>query len=384
MGSKAEAFLKPWCPFCGMDVGRPTFASQRKMREFSQGSCECGAVYVCDPTGHTIGAAMVECLVSACNDQWDLAWELIPEDDYLTGIIEDYDEITHQVIPKRNLDGRAVRGVLYFVRLHREMAELVKRYEQKIETPQTDAGAPVEEVAATVLAIEPSRDPKRSKRRADKNVVKAMAEARDIDGLVDLFFDDRKVLRFLQRLLYAPTPGASYRVAWVIGQVCGRVATREPGAVADLLHRMFEACADSASSSWGMVEAIGSIIAARPDIYGAFTRHLFAFMGDPGTREGVLWGLGEIAAVKPDLIRKSTPFYSLFPVLNHANPCMRGLTLRLMGRIEAKEASLQIMGLQFDSTPVTIYEQGQPVETTVAALSAEAARNVHKEENHGK
>lgn len=379
MSSKAEAILKPWCPFCAMDVGRPTFAAQRKLREFAQGTCECGAVYVSDATGHTIGAAMVECLVSACNDQWDLAWELIPEEDYLTGIIEDYDEVTHQVIPKRNLDGRAVRGVLYFVRLHREIAELVQRYEQKSGEPGA-APTVAKEVAAVVPAIEPARDPKRSKRRADKKVVQALANARDIDGLVDLFFDDHKVLRFLQRLLYEPTPGANYRIAWVIGQVCGRVATREPGPVADLLHRLFEASADSAASSWGMVEAIGAIIAARPDIYGAFARHLFNFMGDPGTREGVLWGLGEIAAAKPELIRKSTPFYSLFPVLNHANPQLRALTLRLLGRIEAKEASLQIMGLQFDESPVTIYEQGLPVETTVAALSAEAARTLHTNE----
>jgi hypothetical protein len=378
MSSKAEAILKPWCPFCGMDVGRPTFAAQRKLREFSQGTCECGAVYVADATGHTIGAAMVECLVSACNDQWDLAWELIPEDDYLTGIIENYDEVTHQVIPKRNLDGRAVRGVLYFVRLHREMAELVKRYEQKLEAQQGDAVAvAAKEVAAVAPAIEPARDPKRSKRRADKFAVKALADARNIDDLVDLFFDDRKVLRFLQRLLYEPTPGANYRIAWVIGQVCGRVATREPGPVADLLHRLFEASADSAASSWGMVEAIGAIIAGRPDIYGAFTRHLFNFMGDPGTREAVLWGLGEIAAVKPDLIRKSTPFYSLFPVLNHDIPLLRALTLRVLARLNATEASLQIMGLQFDQTPVTIYEQGLPVETTVAALSVEASRNLH-------
>jgi len=383
MGSKAEAVLKPWCPFCGMDVARPTMRTQRKMREFAQGNCECGAVYVSEPTGHNIGSAMVECLVTACNDEWDLAWELIPEDDYLTGIIEDYDEVTHQVIPKRNMDGRAVRGVLYFVRLHREMADLVKRFEKKRAEQEEASGQAAEAAANPGPAVEPARDPKRTKKRADKKTVKAMAEARDIDGLVNLFFDDRKVLRYLQRLVYEPTPGARYQVAWVIGQVCGRVATREPGPVADLLHRLFEASTDSASSSWGMVETIGAIIAGRPDIYGAFTRHLFNFMGDPGTREGVLWGLGEIAAAKPDLIRKSTPFYSLFPVLNHPMPLLRGLALRLMGRIQAKEAEMQIMGLQFDNTPITIYEQGQPVETTVAALSAEATRNIHKDDANG-
>jgi hypothetical protein len=382
MSSKAEALLKPWCPFCGMDVGRPTVGLQRKMREFPLGTCECGAVYVSDPTGHNIGAAMVECLVNACNEQWDLAWELIPEEDYLTGLLEDYDEVTHQVVPKRNLDGRAVRGVLYFVRLHREMAELVKRYEQKLAVRENDQAASNELETVAAPAIEPARDPKRKKRRADKQGVKELAQRADIDGLVDLYFDDRKVLRYLQRLLYEPEQGARYRIAWVLGQVCGRVATREPGPVADLLHRLFEACSDSAASSWGMVETIGAIIAARPDIYGAFTRHLFNFMGDPATREAVLWGLGEIAATKPDLIRK-IPFYSLFPVLNHSNPALRGLTLRLLGRIKAKEAGFQIMGLQHDATPITIYEQGEPMTTTVAELSVQATRILHEDNVNG-
>ena len=376
MSTKAEALLKPWCPFCGMDVGRPTEAAQRKMREFPMGRCECGAVYVSDATGHNVGAAMVECLVNACGDNWDLAWELVPEDDYLTGTIENYDEVTHQVIPKRNLDGRAVRGVLFFVRLHREMAEVAARFAVR----RNDAAAGQPAVAPAVT--EPPLDPRRTRQRADKQAVTRMARERDIDGLVRLCFDDHKVLRYLQRLLYDPDPAGRYRVAWLIGQVAGRVASREPGPVADLLHRLFEACSDSAASSWGMVETIGAIIAARPDIYGAFARHLFNFMGDPGTREAVLWGLGEIAAARPELVRQ-TPFYSLFPVLGHSDPVLRGLTLRLLGRIRAREAGLQMMALQHDTTPITIHEQGQPVTTTVAELYAEATRNMHEEQGNG-
>lgn len=383
MSSKAEAHLKPWCPFCGMDVSRPTDGVQRKMREFPMGICECGAVYVGDATGHNIGAAMVECLVNACRDQWDLAWELVPEEDYLTGTIDNYDEVTHQVIDKRNLDGRAVRGVLYFVRLHKDAAELIERIEQKqlASHPEQEGSEAVQPAEAAPVA-EPERDPKRVRRRADKQVVKKLAQHADIDALVDLYHDDRKTLRYLQRLLYEPDPFARYRIAWIIGQVCRRIATREPGAVADLLHRLFEACSDSAASSWGMVETIGAIIAARPDIYGAFTRHLFNFMGDPGTREAVLWGLGEIAAARPDLIRK-TPFYSLFPVLNHSDAVLRALTLRILGRIKAKEAGFQVMALQNDDAPVTLCEQGALVTTTVAALSAEATKNIHKEDGNG-
>jgi len=374
MAKKKSENVRPWCPFCGMDVGRASEAQQRKMTEFPVGRCECGAVYTCDPTGHNVGSAMVECLVYACNDEWDLAWELIPEDDYLTGRVEDYDEVTHQICPKRNLDGRAVRGVLYFVRLHKDVAEIARRFEIKKEQEAQEVLAPSEQQSdnAPVLPeVEPARNPKRQKKRSSKSIVKKLVEAGDIDALVDLSFDDIRTLRFMQRLLYEPDPAKRYKTAWLIGQVSARLATREPGPVADMLHRLFESCSDSASMPWGMVEAIGSIIAARPDIYGAFTRHLLNFMGDAGTQEAVIWGMGEIAGIRPDLIRK-TPFYSTFHFLEHENPVLRGLMARMLGRIKATEASFQLIGLQNDQSEIIIYEQGEPVATTVAALVAEA------------
>ncbi len=371
MADKTEANVVPWCPFCGMDVGRPSDQVQRKMTEFPVGRCECGAVYVCDATGHNVGSAMVECLVFACNDEWDLAWELIPEEDYLTGRIENYDDVTHQVVPKRNLDGRAVRGVLYFVRLHTEVAEIAERFRKKQENPAEAGPAPA---AATV---QPAVDGQGKKVRASKKKVRELVQAGDVDALVALALADIRTLRFIQRLLYAPDEAERYHVAWMLGEVCAGVATREPGPVADLLHRLFEACTDSAATSWGMVEAIGAIIANRPDIYGAFTRHLLNFMADRATQEAVIWGLGEIAATRPDLVRK-TPFYSTFHFLGHDSARMRGLMARLLGRIRATEASFQVMALQKDRTEITIFEQGSPLQTTVAALADRAVQEMHE------
>jgi hypothetical protein len=371
MKKKGQVNVRPWCPFCGMDVGRPKEAVQRKMTEFAVGSCECGAVYVCDATGHNVGSALVECLVYACGDNWELAWELVPEDDYLTGRIENYDEVTHQVVDSRQLDGRWIRGVLFFVRLHKDVAEITGRLENR----QADSGQN-EEAAEPAVAMEPEQDPKREKKRANKQLVRQLALQGDIDALVDYCFDDRRTLKFLQRLLYAPDEAARYHAAWVIGQVCARVSGREPGQVADLLHRMFESCADSASTNWGMIEAIGSILAARPDIYGAFTRYLLNYMAEPTTRQQVIWALGEIAETRPDLIR-STPFYSTFHFLGHDDPTVRGLMVRLMGRIRATEAAFQIMGLQNDQSEITIYEQGRPVKRTIAQLADQAVSQIH-------
>ncbi|MDA8163650.1 MAG: HEAT repeat domain-containing protein [Desulfobacteraceae bacterium] len=336
---------------------------QRKLGEFSVGSCQCGAVYTSDPTGHNVGAAMVEALVYACDDNWDLAWELIPGDDYLTGRIENYDEQTHQVLEARNLDGRAIRGVIYFVRLHKELADLSKRLREKQE--------PAAAGTAPAPAIEPERHPKRQRQRADKKLVLKLVLAKDIDGLVDLTFDDIRTLRFLQRLLYEPGERQRWLTAHLLGQVCARLSTRQPGPVSDLLHRLFESSSDSASTNWGLIESVGAIVAARSDIFGAFTRHLLPYVRDPATRIAALWGLGTIARHRPDLIRR-TPFFQLLPLLDHEEPAVRGHMLRLLGRIKATEAAAAMEKLQDDHAELIIYEEGEPNATTVGKQAREA------------
>jgi len=217
----------PWCPFCGQKVGRATDAPERKMHEFPVGDCQCGAVYVSEATGHNIGAAMVEALVYACDGNADFAWELMPEDDYLTGRIENYDEPSHQVIAKKNIDGRAVRGVLYFVRLHTDISEVAKKIKKKTE--ETSAKSIPAMLEKDRTPVEPAPEENRVRKKANKKSVKSLVGKGDIDSLVALCFDDKKTLRLMQRLLYDPVEENRWYVAWVMGRVSARVSTREPG-----------------------------------------------------------------------------------------------------------------------------------------------------------
>ncbi len=361
--SKEQIIVRPWCPFCGQKVGRPSHAPVRKMNEFPVGRCQCGAVYTCDATGHNVGSAIVETLVYACNDNADFAWELMPEDDYLTGRIENYDEDKHQVVATKNIDGRAVRGVLYFVRLHTEIREIAQRIQEK-------RGEVVGKILGTnpaqkKVTIEPAPDEKRVRRKANKKLIKELVEKDDIDTLVAYCFDDKKTLRLMQRLLYDPHDSRRWRVAWIIGRVTARTSTREPGPVSELLHRMFEACSDSAATPWGMVETIGYVIALRTDIFGAFTRHLLNYIGEPSTQNQTLWALAEIAETRPDLIR-DTPFYNLFHFLQHPEPQVRGQVARLMGRIKAKEVAIKLMELSADHEEFQYCVEGKLVSSTVA------------------
>ncbi len=359
----------PWCPFCGQKVGRASDSIERKMHEFKVGRCQCGAVYSCDPTGHNVGSAMVETLVFACDNNWDFAWDLMPEDDYLTGRVEDYDDVTHQVVETRNLDGRAIRGLLYFVRLHTEIAEISRRVKEKQEALAKESVTPVLDTAEIPQkpVAEPALDPKRKKVRVNKKMATEARENLDIETLVSYCFDDRKTLRLLQRLLYDVDEAHRWETAWVIGQVCARVATKEPGQVSELVHRLFDACSDSAAAPWGMIETLGEVIAARPDIFGAFTRYFLNYMGDESTQVQVVWALSQIAATRPDLVR-DTPFFNLFHFLNHPKAEMRGLVVQLLGRIRAKEVSMQLMELSDDQAELLIWNKGKTEKYTVSEL----------------
>lgn len=369
-----KIITRPWCPFCGQKVGKTTNAAVRKMNEFPVGRCQCGAVYTCDVTGHNVGAAIVETLVYACGDNSDLAWELIPEDDYLTGRIENYDEEKHQVVATKNIDGRAVRGVLYFVRLHTDVQVIAQRVVEKKDTQLNDIISAVGSEEERVQ-IEPAPDEKRTRKKANKKLVTELVEKENVDELVSLCFDDKKTLRLMQRLLYAPDESKRWHVAWVIGQVTARTSTREPGPVSELLHRLFEACSDSAATPWGMVETIGYVIALRPDIFGAFTRHLLNYVGEPSTCNQSFWALAEIAEKRPDLIR-NTAFYNMFHFLKHPDANVRGQVVRLMGRIKATEVAIQLMELSNDNEECTYCVQGQLITSTVAAEAAIATRAI--------
>lgn len=374
---KEQIKVRPWCPFCGQSVGRASHAAVRKMNEFPVGRCQCGAVYSCDATGHNVGSAIVETLVYACNDNAELAWELMPEDDYLTGRIENYDENTHQVIATKNIDGRAVRGVLYFVRLHTDMQDLVRRLAEKkgeLDLPSVLIDS------QQAMKLEPTPDANRVKGKATKTLVRELINNEDVDGLVSLCFDDKKTLRLLQRMLYDPDPERRWLVAWLIGRVTARVSSREPGQVSEMLHRLFEACNDSAATPWGMVETIGNVVAKRPDIYGAFARHLLNFIREDSTRDQTIWALAEIAGNRPDLIR-NTPFYNLFHFLKHPDPQVRGQVVRLLGRIKASEAIMQITELSTDDAEFQYCADGKLITITVKSAAEEAIRAIQGDNN---
>lgn len=67
------------CPFCNMPIQIP-LTIRTEFGEFEGGSCECGAVFTCDLTGHNMGEALLDALIYACDNDWDRLANIDSED----------------------------------------------------------------------------------------------------------------------------------------------------------------------------------------------------------------------------------------------------------------------------------------------------------------
>jgi HEAT repeat protein len=351
-----EMGTRPMCPFCGLPVERPS----ERPGEMAVGACPCGAAYACDETGHSLGTAMIEALVFACGD-WDAAWELQPDQDYMEARLEHYDLSSHQLIPRGVSGGRRISGVLYFVKLRKEdSAAALGRTGESMPEP----------VVPRAIHSTPSGQ----RKSLTKRDVEQLVSAYDLNEIEAAAHYDKKIIRFLQRLLYSGDVQMRKRAAEALGRTSSVVCETDPGVVARLLQGLYTSLLDTASSSWGAFDAIGEIIFQRPDLFAGYIPQLFQFLTDPKKRGETLEALSRIALVKPDLIRKIT--FHFIGLLQDPDPQVRGRAAHLLGLLKAHEAREDLSRLLEETDEVEIYANGVVLKQTVGHLASQALEKV--------
>nr|HDN00270.1 HEAT repeat domain-containing protein [Deltaproteobacteria bacterium] len=362
--ARGRSAYKPVCPFCDSPVDRPKKVEPRRLGDFDCGACECGAVYVHDATGHNLGAAWVEALGFACNDDWDLAWSLTPGEDYQDAFLENYDIESNLIQPTgRSQDDRAVRAGLVFIRMSKDIREVTHEgVKEKMEL-LSESRSSAEERDKTYF--------ERRSRRYSKQQVKDLVQDVEIEKLRSMALEDSLVLRKIQRLLYSTDETLMWRAITALGAVAGALATERPSLIGDLTRRLLLASSDSAATNWGSIETIGEIIRAQPKIYGSFMRHILGFINDPPSCPAVLWAIGRVGELHPQVVRASE-FFALFALLKNQEPKIRGLAVWAFGRMRAKEALKAIQEMADDAEELRFFDGQSIRSTTISELAAEA------------
>jgi hypothetical protein len=369
-------------------------------REMPLGSCSCGAVYACDVTGHNLGSAMIEALVYACGGDWDCAWDLTPDQDYLDKQVKNYDFETHHIIHGGVYEGRRITGVLYFIRLNKPIAE--KALPARSDTPvspgsetssnrtprRSSAKQEVEPhgqepVAPAVRRNPPklqssfakaSEDTRIPPRPGDRGFLRRRVEdlirSYDLEPLLEMAAQDKRLLRDLKRMLYSADKLLRWRAAEALGKVSAVIAQKDPGAISKLLQGLFTSISDTAASSWGSVDAIGEIIGSLPDHFAGFIPQLVQLSRDHSLLPEVLRAMGKIGETRPDLLRRFS--YSMIPLLRDSDSEVRGYAAILLGHLKAYEAKEDLINLKEDITAIEIYRTGQLEKATLDRIATES------------
>ena len=352
-----EFVKRPTCPFCGMHIERPKELSARRPVEMPVGLCSCGAVYACDETGHNLGSAMIEALVFGCDMDCDLAWNLLPGEDYQEAIVEQYDYLNHLIVPGRFLESRRISGALFFIRLYEDIQEV------------TSKGAQKRLEKATPISPKPPLK-STSKRLLSKKEIENLVKEFHLGPILSIAREDKRIIRNLQRLLYSGDDLFRQRAAETLGQVSAVIAEADPGAISKLLQRLFTSIMDTAASSWGAFEAIGEIISHKTELFAGYIPQLYQFLADKSQRAKVLQAIGRIAKSRPDLIPKAHTFFITF--LQDPDPLVRGYTAWLLGNLGSQEAFEELEKLRDECSEIYIYKNGKLEKKTVGQVALEA------------
>jgi hypothetical protein len=345
---------RPKCPFCGLDIGKPLDLSNSTM---PMGKCGCGAVYAFDVTGHNLGSAMLEALVYACGGDWDCAWGLTSDQDYADEQVYNYDDRTHRIVHGGSYEGRRIAGILYFIRLRKSLSG-------------SGSDARVSERAASRPPS--SRAPAR--KSFAKHDVEAFVKAYELDILLDMAMKDKRIIRDLKRLLYSADDSLRWRAAEALGRVSAVIAEKDQGTIAKLMQGLFSSLLDTASSSWGALDAIGEIIAQNPRQLSGYIPQLYQLVRDKTLLPDIFRALGKISLTCPEPMRKVGPHF--VPFLNDPDPAVRGNAAILLGRLGVEEAGETLSKLTEDPAELSVYEGGNIIPTTVGRLCTDALKRV--------
>jgi hypothetical protein len=203
-----------------------------------------------------------------------------------------------------------------------------------------------------------------------KKTVEKLVKDYQVDSILRAAREDKKIIRYLQRLLYSGDVLFRQRVAETLGRACGIIGERDPGIVSKLLQGLFYSIIDTAAFPWGAFEAVGEIISHRPDLFGGYAPQLYQFLADETRKAQALQALGRIAKSRPDLLRKHTLYF--FAFLEDPDPTVRGYAAWLMGNLGAYEAKQDLEKLLQESHEIEIYENGNIEKKAVGQVASEA------------
>ncbi len=193
-----------------------------------------------------------------------------------------------------------------------------------------------------------------------------------IEEAAALVAAERTAVKGLFGLLFERYGERRWRAIEVLGKAVPLMENAEPEKGLDIIRRLFWSLNDeSGGVGWSAAEAIGAIVAERPDLFGHFAPNLYYnYLDEPPVRRGILWAIGRIGEKSPELVAEAVP--EVETLLHDPDPEVRGYAAWALGKLGVPSAGLN--DLTADENSIELWDQGRLWRPTVGELARAALK----------
>ena len=184
--------------------------------------------------------------------------------------------------------------------------------------------------------------------------------------------------------LFSAICSASAKTKWsavsAMGATVARLADQDMEAARIVMRRfMWSLNDESGGIGWGTPEAMAECLACHEGLAQEYTKILVSFMREDGfylelptLQQGLMWGIGRLAQVRPELLREwQAPRY-LQPYLDSEDSVVRALAARALGLLRVTEAAGKITTCLGDTTEFPLYVECRLTTVTADQLARQA------------
>lgn len=311
----------PTCLFCGRII-MPPQQTMTEIGEVISGKCECGAIYVCEPTGHNQGDALVDAMLLASpegieNIELGVNFEIRERD---------YDYRTHQYV---YIKSWPFNGRLFFIKALTGGERIVVEDNIKI---------------------------------TKKDFI-ALIENRDFEKIEKLALQNKNSIGWLISLSYDKENLISWKAIEAMGHVAkAYIAAGDIETLRNTIRKLLWSMTDeSGAIGWRSAELIGEIIYANPSLFEDIIPILWSQREEESFIESVLRGILKLS--KKVNLSNYIKFncQELENLSRHKNDDIKGLSTLLMKRTtcdyELPEEIKQIT--------ISMYDNGKTIKLKV-------------------
>lgn len=220
------------------------------------------------------------------------------------------------------------------------------------------------------------------KGRRSKNTIRDLLTATDIRTSIETIcqYPPRQSVNYLIFFFYDTNPLIRWRAIAAFGRVVAMLADQNMESARVVMRRlMWNLNDESGGIGWGSPEAMGESMAQHfrladefANILRSYVRPEENFLEHEMLQQGVLWGIGRLAASRPEHLPETDVF--LMPFLASGDACHRGLAAWALGNLKSQSAVKRLEGLAEDKNEILFFNDFALASVTVGQL-AKAALN---------